>query len=358
MNTRQTNSNRLGAQARGGIPPGHGAVFAACLAFLLAGVPVGAAFAQCGQGNGSGADIRGCIDGILDEQTRTIDLLDQMTEELAAANVFSAQEMSATKKQLGFLRSRNSRGKSESAETTDDEFANFAIKSGTKSECTFELHPKFAQGGDRTCTDQDLMEGKCREVCTFSNEEKGRNIKRAAQVEDDFAEVLEQTQMANDLLEDEMESMTARATALFLSEGDPCAIVDPHPVIGAPFPPVYTMVVQQVNQATVTIDSITHNFCNQTAGGFNTSVACAVSSAATGISNALISFVFTVNGNYQSATVSATLECAKSINGDIGQINGELQEISQDLDVIKLMLGKIDALLNTPQGLRKDFPTK
>ena len=269
MNTNQTSRDELVIHNHDRIPPISRAGLAACLVLLLASALSTAAFAQpppdrgCGEGEGSGADVRVCVDEIIDEQTRSIDLLDAMTQQFGAVGALSAQEMAVSKQQLEFLRSRKDRAKQDAEETDNDEFGNFAIKSAKKTQCEFELHPKFAQGGDRTCTDQDLTENRCREVCEFSDEEKGRNKNRGRRTEEDLSQVVEQNSMANDLLEQEMGAMVALASLLASAEGNPCAIVIPHPLIGVPFPPGYTLAMTQLNNVTVTIDQITHNFCQQ-----------------------------------------------------------------------------------------------
>ena len=83
-----------------GIPLINFRSLVACLALLLVSALANTPFAQaqppCGQGDGSGANIRGCANAIMNEQNRSIELLDEMMQELGAMNAVTADELAAT----------------------------------------------------------------------------------------------------------------------------------------------------------------------------------------------------------------------------------------------------------------------
>ena len=118
------------------------------------------------------------------------------------------------------------------------------------------------------------------------------------------------------------------------------------------------MWMEQMNQATVTLEAISHNFCNQTVAGFDGSTICAVSSGLTGVSTGIIKFLVRVNGNFRGAVINATSKCVGTIKSDVQDLGGDLDQLKEDVAEVKALLGVVKELLNTPQGLRDNFPTK
>ena len=374
MDTDKTKSTRLGPEAHGGILASRGAVFGACVAFLLSWVPVAPALAQvpvaadlvqCGKGNGKGADIRTCADEIMDEQERTIDLLDEMTQTMGAMGLLQADEMDAATRQLGFMRNSHGRGRKEKDDGTDAEFDALMVKSEA-SVCEFQLLPRFHTGPPprAMCTDAQIAENKCEEVCEFSPSEQNRNNQRGLRLEEDLAEALQQTIIANDELANGMNSLAALSFEILSADGDPCGFDSPHPNL-QPFPPASIMFHNQILVAQETITKIGEGACKQDAAGFNVSTACIVLSVLEGVQKGLTEFVNTVNGNFTSAKVDATFDCVRAMKLDIegqgdqlGELESKVDAVTEDVAEVKALMDEIRSLLSTPQGLRGDFPTK
>ncbi len=367
MSINHTNANRLAARARG-------AVGAACLALFLA---VSAsnptlAQAQCGEGQGSGANISTCADEILNEQQTTINLLEEMTQEMGAMGLLQADEMDAATLQLGFIRKSHDRGRKEKEDTTDEEFGSI-VEIGQASNCEFFLLPRFRMGPPPSpvCMNDEITANKCEEVCDFSDNEKNRNAKRGLRLEDDLADALEQTKMANEQLENAMDSLATRSVQILSADDDACAFDNPHPNL-APYPPGLILFHNQIDIVTQTIATIGKDACQQDAAGFNGSTACIVLSVLEGAQKALTSFVTTIDGNFTSAKVDATFDCVKDLKaasddqgdqlGDIetkvDAVEGKVDAVRDEVAEVKALMDEVRSLLSTPQGLRPDFPTK
>ncbi len=364
MNAHQTKRRRLGAQAHCGIPSSCGAVFAACLAFLLALVPVGPAFAQCGLGQGKGADIKTCTDEILDEQERTIDLLDEMTQMMGAMGLLQADQMDAATRQLGFMRTGHNRGRKEKDDATDEEFDALVAK-GAASECKLRLLPRFAMGPPPRpiCTDDEIAANKCEEVCEFSANEKNRNAQRGLRLEEDLVEALEQTKIANDELANGMGSLAALSFQIVSAADDPCGFDSPHPLL-EPFPPASIMFHNQINVVQETITAVAKGICRQDVVGSNAASACVIFDILGGAQKALTTFVNTINGSFTSAKVDTTFDCVKALKADSDDQGAQLDELERKVDAVKddvaevkALMDEVRSLLSTPQGRREGFPT-
>ena len=358
MTTNHRNTNRLAVRARG-------AVGTACLALLLvlsASYPT-LAQSQCGQGQGKGADISTCADEILDEQKKTLDLLDEMTQEMGAVGLLQADQMDAATRQLGFMRNSHGRGRTEKDDATAEEFDSLVVK-GEASECEFRLLPRFAMGPPPRpiCTDDEIAANQCEEVCEFSPSGKERNAQRGLRLEDDLADALEQTKIANDELASGMNSLAALPFQTLSADDDPCGFDNPHPNLD-PFPPASIMAHNQLLVAQETITAIGKSSCQQDAGGFNVSTACIVLDVLNGVQKGLAVFVNTINGNFTSAKVDATFDCAKALKADSDDQGAQLDELERKVDdvkdgvaEVKALLDEVRFLLSTPQGRREDFP--
>lgn len=335
---------------------------------LLAGMVVSAsnptlAQPQCGNGQGKGPDVRTCTDEIMDEQERTIDLLDQMTQEMGAVGLLQADQMDAATRQLGFLRNSHARGRSEKGDATDDEFGALAVM-GEASQCEIRLLPRYAMGPPPRpiCTDAEIAANQCEEVCEFNPAEKARNEQRGLRLEEDLAEALEQTRIANDDLEAGTESLAALSLQGFAADADPCEFVNPHPAV-APFPPGSIMFHNQILVAHETITNIGKGACRQDAFGFNASSGCIALDILQGVQKGLTTFVTTTNVNYTAAKVNATFDCVTGLkaasddqDAKLATLERKVDTVTKDVAAVKALLDEVRVLLSTPQGQREGFP--
>lgn len=343
----------------------RGAILAAFFAASFVWAPVAPAHAQCGQGQGKGADIRTCTDEIMDEQQRTIDLLDQMTQQMGARGLLKADQMDAANRQLGFLRNNHARGRSEKGDATDEEFDSLVVI-GEATDCEIRLLPRYAKGPPPrpVCTDDEIAANQCEEVCEFSPGEKARNAQRGLRLEEDLVEALEQTRIANDELADGMEELNALSAQALSADGDACSFDSPHPNL-QPFPPGSIMFHNQIIVVQETITKVAKGACQQDAAGFNASSACIALDILEGVQKGLTTFVNTVNGNFTSATVDATFECVNGLKADSNEQGNQLNELETKVDSLqkdvaemKAVIDEVKALLNTPQGRREGFPAQ
>lgn len=365
MITDQTMIRKLGSEAHGEIPASRSIVFAACAAFLLAWLPVAPALAGCGQGQGKGADIRTCADEIMEEQEVTINLLDQMTHEMGAMGILQADQMDAANRQIGFLRNNHSRGREEKNNATDKEFDALVVI-GEPSVCELRLLPRYAQGPPPRpiCTDEEVAANKCEEVCEFSPGEKGRNDQRGLRLEDDLAEALEQTKIANDELSNGMKALAAKSFQVSSAGAGSCAFDSPHPNVD-PFPPASIMFHNQILVVQETITKVGKGACRQDAAGFNASSACIALDILEGVQKGLTTFVTTINGNFTSAKVDATFDCVDALKADsedqgaqLDELEGKIDAVTNDVAELKGLVDEVRSLLITPQGQREGFPAK
>lgn len=363
MSTHHTNKNRLAAWARA-------AVGTACLALFLAVLASNPTLAQptepqCGKGQGKGADIATCAEEILVEQQRTIDLLEDMTQKMGAMGLLQADQMDAATRQLGFIRNSHVRGRSEKNLATTEDFDALIVKDDP-SVCEFRLLPRFAMGPPPRpiCTDEQLAENQCEEVCDFSPSEKARNDQRGLRFEEDLADALEQTKIANDELENGMNSLGALSFQILAAADDPCGFDSPHPNL-EPFPAASIMFHNQILIAQELITALGKDVCNQTAACFNTSTACTVLTILEAAQKALTGFVNTINGNFTSAKVDATFDCVNGLKADsdnqgaqLNVLEGKVDAVKDDVAELRALVAEVRSLLSTPQGLREGFPTQ
>lgn len=331
-----------------------------CLAILLAlSVPASAiAQPQCGQGQGRGGDISACTGEILNEQDRTIELLDQMNQQMGAMGLVQPEQMQATDRQLEFIRNNHDRGRREKDDTTTDEFDAVVVK-GTPSECTFRLLPRFAMGPPPrpVCSDEEIAANRCEEVCEFSQSEKDRNTQRGLRLEDSLADALEQNKRANDELDTGLNTLAMMSLQTFSTAEDACPFDNPHPNL-APFTPGYLVAINQIHNVNATLAAVGKDVCQQDAAGFNASTACIVFSVLEGTSRAIDGLVTTVDGNFTSAKVDATFECVRQLQTASGDQQAQLDDLERRLDEVKVLLEEVKVLLSTPQGQREGFPAK
>jgi hypothetical protein len=323
---------------------------------LILGTLPATADAACGNGNGAGADFKNCIDDIIEEQERSINLLEHMTEQMGASGLLTVQQASAASDQLGFIRSSHGRGRMEKDDATDDEFDDLMVK-GTPSECEFRLLPRYAMGPPPrpVCDDTQIAANQCEEVCEFSENEKMRNAMRGVRLEDSLAQALQQTQMANDEMEEGMAQMAALAAVGVAQAEDSCGFVNPHPNF-APFPPASILAHNELEVVQETISAIAEDACQQDAAGFNTSTACIVITILEGAQKALTAFVNSIDGNYTSAKVDATFDCVSQLKSASNEQAEDIEQIQQDISTMQSSIDDIITLLNTPAGRRSEFP--
>jgi len=354
MTTNHT--NKIAVRARGAV----GMARLALSFMLLASNPIFAQ-SQCGQGQGKGADISMCADEILAEQERSLDLLEQMTQTMGNAGLLKAEQQNAVNRQLGFMRSSHGRGRTEKNDTTVEEFDSLITK-GAASSCELRLLPRYSMGPPPRpiCTDEQIAANKCEEVCEFSPGEQARNDERGLRLEEDLANALEQTKIAND----EIASSTSSIAALSVqaAAAAPCYFDNPHPNV-APVPPSSMMVHNQLLVAQETITEIGKDACQQDAAGFNAATACIVLDVLNGIQKGLTTFITTVDGNYTSAKVDATFDCVNALKSDsddqgaqIDELENKIDDIQGDVAGLKILLDEVRVMLITPQGQREEFP--
>ena len=352
MNTDRTRRNRA-------------AILGAGVAFLLAWAPLSPALAACGQGQGKGADVRDCTDEIMAEQERTLDLLDEMTQQMSTVGIMKADQADAATRQLGYLRNSHARGRKEKGDATDQEFDTL-VAVGQPSQCELRLLPRYAKGPPPRpiCSDDELAANQCEQVCEFSPGEKARNDQRGLRLEDDLADALEQTRMANDELSDEMNTLSLMAAQFGTAADDSCSFVSPHPNVDPPTPNA-VMFHSQLVVVQETITDIGKDACQQDAAGFNGSTACIVLDILLGVQKGITTFVTTVNDNYTSAKVDATFDCVSALktesDGQGAQLDAleiKIDALGDDVADMKTMIDELRSLLLMPQGQRDGFPAK
>ena len=113
-----------------------------------------------------------------------------------------------------------------------------------------------------------------------------------------------------------------------------------------------------------TITAIGKDICGQDAAGFNTLTACIVLSVLEGAQKALTQFVNTIDGNFTSATIDATFNCAKALKTDsdnqgdqLDALEVKVDAVKDDVAEVKALLDEVRSLLSTPEGRREGFPT-
>ncbi len=360
MTANCTNSNNIEDRAQGAF----GSAYLVLLLVLTASYPA-MAQAQCGQGQGKGTDINTCADELLDEQQTTLNLLDEMTQEMGAAGLLQADQMDAATRQLGFMRRSHSRGRKEKDDATAEEFETLVVK-GEAGECEFRLLPRFAMGPPPRpiCADDEIAENQCEEVCEFSESGKERNNQRGLRLEDDLADALEQTKIINDELRSGMGSLASPFFKALSADEDPCGFDSPHPNVD-PFPPGLIMFSNQAVVVQDTITAVGKSSCQQDAAGFNASTACIILDVLNGVQKGINQFVNTINGNFTGAKVDATFECAKALKVDsdnqgdqLDILEGKVDDVKDDIAEVRVLLDEVMLLLSTPQGRREDFPAK
>lgn len=341
------------------------AVLVAGVAFMLAWAPLSPAHAACGTGQGKGADIRDCTDEIMAEQERTLDLLDEMTQQMSTAGIMKADQKDAATRQLGYLRNSHARGRGEKGNATDEEFDGL-VAMGQPSQCEFRLLPRYAKGPPPRpiCSDDELAANRCEQVCEFSPDEKARNDQRGLRLEDDLADALEQTRTANDELSDEMNTLSVMAAQSAAADEGSCSFVSPHPNVDPPTPNA-VMFHNQLLVVQETITDIGKDACQQDAGGFNGSTACIILDILLGVQKGITAFVTTVDDNYTSAKVDATFDCVNGLkaqsDGQAAQMDDlerKIDALGNDVDEMKTMIDELRSLLLTPQGQRDGFTGK
>lgn len=337
------------------------AIIVTVIACLTSG---GSVLAACGKGNGKGADISACTDEILAEQERTLDLLDELTQNMGQAGILKAEEKNAATRQLGYLRNSHDRGRREKNDATDVEFE-YLTMIGEASDCELRLKARFDPGPPHAravCSEEEIGENKCDEVCQFTPAEQERNTKRGQRLEEDLAEVLENAKIANDELENEMQSGIALTASAMSASSATCVFDNPHPNVD-PFPPASIMFHNQILVVQETITNVGKSACQQDAAGFNTSTACIALDVLEGIQKGLTTFVNTINGNFTSATVDATFTCVEELKADSAEQGEQLAEMETKIEDLQAEVGQLKALVNdvktllaTPQGRRDGFP--
>lgn len=358
MTANYTNSNRIEDRAQGAF----GSVYLVLLLVLTASYPA-MAQAQCGQGQGKGTDINTCADELLNAQERTLDLLVEMTQEMGAVGLLQADQMDAATRQLGFMRRSHTRGRNEKDDATAEEFETLVVK-GEAGVCEFRLLPRFAMGPPPRpiCTDDEIAENQCEEVCEFSESGKERNNQRGLRLEEDLADALEQTKIINDELNSGMGALASLSFKALSADEDPCGFNSPHPNVD-PFPPGLIMFSNQAVVVQDTITAVGKSGCQQDAAGFNASTACIVLDVLNGVQKGINQFVNTINGNFTSAKVDATFECAKALKVDsdnqgdqLNVLEGKVDDVKDDIAEVRVLLDEVMLLLSTPQGRRENFP--
>jgi hypothetical protein len=354
-----THRNGIGHTARG---PG----VAFFILLLAISIPATAFAQQCGTGSGQGQNISACAGELLEEQGRTIDLLDQMTQQMGAMGILQVDQMNAANRQLGFMRASQQRGRNDKADTTDEEFDSLVAR-GTPEECEHRLLPRFAPGGPPPrpiCTDEEIADNKCQEVCEFTEQQKNRNTQRGQRLEAGLVDALEQTKRANDELDEELHALSVMAFQTLSASSNACNFANPHPNL-APFSAGYLVTMNVLDNTQQMLTAIGKDICQHDVAGFNTSSACIPFSVLEGLSKGLHGLVGTVNGNYSAAKIDATFECVQRLQTSAGEQEAQLHQMESKVDHLttevndlKLMLGEVKQLLNTPQGQRSDFPSR
>jgi len=343
------------------------AVGTACLVLSLIAVVTYSDFAQaqCGQGQGKGTDINTCAGEILDEQERSLNLLQQMNQTMGSAGLLKADQQNATNRQIEFLRNNHSRGRNQKGDATDEEFDALVTK-GKPSECDFVLLPRYHQGPPPrpVCDDTQIAANQCEQVCQFSQSQKEKNDNRGRRLEMDLADALEQTKIANDELETNVSTVAALSIQADAAATGSCVFDNPHPNL-APFPPASIIFHNEALVLQETITEIGKDTCQQDVLGNNGSAACIVFDILLGVQKGLTALVTSVDGNYTSAKTDAIFDCVNALkaNSDsqgaqIAGLEVKIDNMQNDITQLRTLLDDVRLLLSTPQGQRAGFPAK
>lgn len=229
----------------------------------------------------------------------------------------------------------------------------------------------------------------CAEICdeqAINENEDNFDEEFAADMEQIYDDVTNQTMEANEVLETEALSMPSlRALAV---SGNSCSFASGG-LTRVPF--VAFVVVKTLAVTTRGVADIAERGCDQTAFGFNGGAVCIATETIASLAAIAWNAVDEIEGTLDSLTIDAMLACARDtrteigmvmnqlgalqggiggVQGEIGDVKGEVaalqtnlangflglqNDLSQTRSELKLLLEETIRLLKTPQGQRSGF---